>query len=182
MKRYWMVVLFLAAVLLAACQRGEKSREVAYEATVEEIRDAVKDAYGETYYPSMVYTKSDIKEQFKVDPDWCQEILAEGPMLSFQVDTFVAAKAKDEESAGLVEDALKDYHEYLVSESMQYPMNMEKVNASRVVRVGNYVCFLMLGEIPMEEMDKGEEAAYNAAVAQNQIGEDAIVELLTTKR
>ena len=62
---------------------------------------------------------------------------------------------------------------------MQYPMNQIKVQASRVEQVGNYVFFILLGDIPMEVEEKGEDAILAAAKEQAQIAVDAINKVLT---
>lgn len=55
---------------------------------------------------------------------------------------------------------------------MQYPGNMAKVNASRVLRHGDYVFFLMLGAI--DDAAETDEQAATFAEEQTQIAVDAI--------
>ena len=61
-------------------------------------------------------------------------------MISVHLDTFVALKAK-EGKGGEVEKLLADYRTRFVEDSMQYPMNISKVQASEVVRHGDYVFY-----------------------------------------
>ena len=63
-------------------------------------------------------------------------------------------------------------------QAMQYPMNMPKIQASRVIRKGDYVFFLMLGYISSEEEELDEEKQVEAFQKQNDIGEKAITDLL----
>ena len=41
------------------------------------------------------------------------------------------------------EKALTSYRDYLINDSLQYPMNVPKVNASSVLREGDYVFFVI---------------------------------------
>ena len=41
---------------------------------------------------------------------------------------------------------------------MQYPMNVGKVQASRIETVGNYVMFVQLGGDTMQAAEEGDEA------------------------
>ena len=63
-----------------------------------------------------------------------KNIVADIPMMSAHVDTFVAvetAEGKEE----VVFDALSKYKAELESDSMMYPMNLLKVQASKVYKV-----------------------------------------------
>jgi len=92
--------------------------------------------------------------------------------MSAHVDTFIGIKAK-EGKADAVEADLNAYRDNVVENSMQYPMNEEKVKASEVVRKGDYVFFVMLGQIPDETIT--DTATF--AKEQMQIGLDKIEEL-----
>ena len=48
-------------------------------ASVAAIADAVKAAYGESYIPSMSYSKEEISEKFGLTEDMYDDIIAEGP-------------------------------------------------------------------------------------------------------
>ena len=71
---------------------------------------------------------------------------------------------------------MQAYRKRLLDDTMQYPMNLIKIQASQVVRYGNYVFFLMLGEVSMEDMERGDQAALEAAQAENQKAVDAVEE------
>jgi len=57
-----------------------------------------------------------------------------------------------------VENALNAYREAQVGNTMQYPKNIGIIQASRVDRIGNYVCYLQLGGNTMDVMDQGDDA------------------------
>ena len=94
-------------------------------------------------------------------------------MISTQVDTFVAVEAKDGK-ADAVASALNSYRDDLVNNSMQYPMNIPKVNASRVYQKGNYVFFLMLGAAAPNDVMDDEAASLTFYQQQNDIAVKAI--------
>lgn len=143
-------------------------------ASLQEVYQAVKDAYGDNYAPDVAYTEEQIEEILGIKPELYTEIYAEVPMISARADCFIAAQAADGKADEL-EQAVEAYRENLVSNSMQYPMNQPLVQSSQVVRTGDYVFFVLLGDIPMEVYETGDDAAIlEAAQEQIQIGVDAI--------
>ncbi len=142
------------------------------DSTLQEVYDAVKAAYGENYIPSMMIESQQLSEVYGITAENVESFIAEGPMMSAHVDTFIAIKAvegKGEE----VETQLTAYQTMLQTDSLQYPMNMAKVNSSQVVRHGDYVFFVMLGSFDERE-NASEEEQLKFAQEQTQIGVDAI--------
>lgn len=158
-----------------ASQDGTQGgQEAEHTEEMTKIHEAVVGAY-EYYIPNMAYDAQTAKELFGLQPEWYDDMLAEGPMISAQVDTFIAVHPTEGNLAN-VEDALKAYRETLVNDTMQYPMNQIKIQASRVETIGDYVFFIMLGDIGN---DIEEEAAMVTAYeAQNQLAVDAIKSVL----
>lgn len=187
MRKYKMIILTAAACLsLAACQpkdqgaqqttqasEAESKTEAVAEVSLSNIHEAVKDAYGEGYIPSMTFDETMMEEIFGVKKDLYEEYIAEGPMISAHVDTFAAVHAKEGKGAD-VEAALKAYRDKQVNDSLQYPMNIAKVQASQVIRHGDYVFFVMLGTLDAGSEDQDEETALKLAKEANQIGIDII--------
>ena len=141
------------------------------------ILDAVKNAYGESYLPSMDLTAEDLDARYGLKADDYDEALGQVAMISTQVDTFVAVKAK-EGKADAVVSALNAYRDDLVNNSMQYPMNVPNVNASQVYQNGNYVFFIMLGDFAPEDMMADDPETVTFYEEQNQIAVKAIDEAL----
>lgn len=186
MKKIKVTLLVLAAVasmnLLTGCKSGTADTPAGTESQTEQwktdvdladVLEAVKQAYGDDYIPSMDYDEQAMKDLFGISEDQYEAFFAQGPMISVNVDTLIGVQAK-EGQADAVEQALEDYRKTLIEDSMQYPMNMVKVHASEVVRYGDYVFFVMLGTPDMEAEEQGEEAALESAKQNNQIGVDAI--------
>ncbi|HCO29154.1 MAG TPA: hypothetical protein DIT54_07040 [Lachnospiraceae bacterium] len=138
---------------------------------------AVKKAYGDGYLPNMTIDEDVLAEQYGIKKNMYEEVIAEGPMLSFQIDTFIAVKAKDGK-AETVKAAMEKYKQYLLDESMQYPMNAAKIPATQVYNFGNYVFFSMLVS-PQGEEPESEEAYLEAAKKQNQIAYDTIAKFFS---
>lgn len=172
-------ILFLAGVLsistLMGCTSdGEVGDVVEDDEIVEEeknedidlgeIHQAVKKEYGEDYIPSMEISPEDLETMTGLDKSHIESYIAEMPMINVNVDTFIAIQGK-EGKGDEVEEALEEYRRSLVEDSMQYPMNIGKVNASKLVRHGDYVFFLMLGKIEERE-EVSEEDALEFAEAE----------------
>ena len=146
------------------------------DVSLTEIVAAVKKAYGDGYLPNMTIDQDVLAEQYGIKKSMYEEVIAEGPMLSFQIDTFIAVKAK--EGKAEVKAAMEKYKQYLLDESMQYPMNASKIPATQVYRFGNYVFFSMLVS-PQGEEPESEEAYLEAAKKQNQIAYDTIAKFFS---
>lgn len=140
---------------------------------LEEIYTAVKTAYGEEYIPGAEYDEQAMTDIFGISPDLYVSYIAEGPMISVHVDQFVLMEAKEGKGEE-VEKLLNAYRDGQLDGAMQYPMNLPKIEASQVVRYGDYVFFVMLGSPTMESQEQGEEEALESAKEQNQKAIDLI--------
>ena len=153
---------FTTDIVLTESNPDAETNDVA----IADIHTAVKELLGENYIPSMPLDNEFLKETYGVQPEWIESFVAEIPMISFHVDTFIAIKAA-EGQADNVEKALNDYDAYVKENSLQYPANVPKINAARVYRQGNYVFYILLAAVPDEFMDD-ENGAYNFAVQSNE--------------
>lgn len=116
------------------------------------LRAAVAEAVGEeNYWADMPMDPEMLQVVYQIGADTYEDYMAESPMISTNVDTLIIVKAKEGQT-DTVYDALSAYREGLVSDTMQYPMNLGKIQASRVEKIGNYVIFVQLGgETPDDE-------------------------------
>ena len=144
--------------------------------TLKKVSNAVKKAYGADYIPNMSFDSTYLSEVVGLKSSLYDAVVAEGPSISFQVDTFISVHAKSGKKAE-VEKALKAYRNYLINETMQYPMNVPKINASKVVTVGDYVFFVMLGK-RYEGNEDNEAAMLKHYEKQNEIAISAIKKAL----
>ena len=154
-------------------EEAGSSQAEASDEKLNEIYAAVKEAYGERYIPSMELDSEMLENIYGISRDWYEACIAEGPMISAHVETFMGFKAV----SGHEEDiaaALYDYRDQQLTDGMQYPMNLPKLEASQVLEEDGYVFFVMLGSADTEAEEQGEEAALESAKANNQIGVDVI--------
>lgn len=184
MKKIIVLLLTLAMMMtaMAACSSGgtdtpsgdQKQEETAKEPSLEEIVQAVRDAYGENYLPSMSIEGERLADIYGVNMDEVEEYIAEEAMISAHVDILIAVKAKQGKGEE-IQQQLQDYMDYMVENSLQYPMNIAKVQSGKVVRHGDYVFYFILGGYDDRD-DASEEESIQFAQQQMQIGEDTIAE------
>lgn len=146
--------------------------ETGWSQEMTEIRDAVKTAVGETnYWPDTPMDPELFETFYGISADMYEDYLAESPMISNHVDALIVVKAKEDQVDG-VYDILSAYKERLMNDTMQYPANLGKIQASQVEKVGNYVIFVQLGGATPDD----EEEAITQCQEANQQALDAIRE------
>lgn len=121
------------------------------------VKSAVVGELGDDYFPDAQMDPEIFENMIGISPDLYDDYFAEMPMISTNVDSLIIVKAK-EGQADAVEEALKGYRDGNINNTMQYPMNVGKVQASKVDRSGNYVIFAQLGGSVDELMEEGDEA------------------------
>lgn len=165
---------------------GETTTETTEESTVEEtetkygvgvtlaeVKTALTDALGEDYWPQAEVPADMLESLCGVTEDMYEEYLAETPMISMNVDTLIIVKAKEDKVAD-VEAALNAYRETLVNDTLQYPMNVGKIQASRIATFGQYVCFVQLGADTSKELESGDEAVIEKCQQANEMALEII--------
>ena len=145
--------------------------------SINKVYNAVKNAYGDNYLPNMKMDEKEIKERYGVSSKWYTAAIAEVPMISTNADTLVIVKSKDAKSKKKIKSALKKYQDDLIKDTHQYPMNQLKIQASRIYTKGDYVCFIMLGNISNKQEEQSEEKVIAAYKKQNEKAVDAIRKL-----
>lgn len=136
------------------------------------IRQAVVDAVGENYFPQM-QIPAEYMEGFGLSADMYEEFFGEMPMISTNVDTLIVVKAAEGQLEA-VEGVMNAYRDNLVNDTMQYPMNVGKIQASEVKTIGNYVCFVQLGGDVMTALEQGDEAVIKHCQEQNALAITAL--------
>lgn len=130
------------------------------------VKQAIVDTLGENYWPDTPIIPEMLEGTYGITADMYEDYMAESPMISANVDTLILIKAK-EDTVEAVEEALTAYRENLVNDTMQYPMNIGKIQASRIERIGNYVCFVQLGGDT--DMDASDEEVITQCQEQNEL-------------
>lgn len=147
---------------------GETTSTVA----IADLKQAVVDELGENYWPN-TEMPAEFLEGFGLTADMYDAFFGEMPMISTNVDTLIIIQAKAGQVEA-VEGVLNAYRENLVNDTMQYPMNVGKIQASRIETFGNFVCFVQLGADVMALVDQGDEAVIQHCQAQNELALEAI--------
>lgn len=138
--------------------------------SINQVYSAVKKAYGDKYLPNMKLDKDGIKTRYGISKSWYTSAIAEVPMITAHADELVIVKAKNTASKKKIKSALLSYQKQLKNDTLQYPQNQLKIQASRVYVKGDYVCFFVLGSISNSQADQADEskviAAYKAETAK----------------
>ncbi|MDO5294230.1 MAG: DUF4358 domain-containing protein [bacterium] len=141
-----MACVMIMGSLVACGEKKEETKEstVKNDVKVETLTAAVAEKLGENYWPTDKITGSDAADLYQLTLDNAEEILAEVPKMAMNADMLLIVKAKE----GKVEDVKKEVEalrQSKVDDVMQYPMNVQKIAASSVNVVGNYVVYVQLG-------------------------------------
>lgn len=130
------------------------------------LKQAVVDTLGEDYWPN-TEIPSQYLESYGLTEDMYEEFFGEMPMISTNVDTLIVIQAK-EDRVEEVEEVLNAYRDALINDTLQYPMNVGKIQASRIDTFGNYVCFIQLGADVTEALESGDEEVMKQCQEQNE--------------
>lgn len=177
----------IITLAMAACSNGNKNDNNDNNRNTEEgndktqqsdvklsdVSDAIKKAYGEDYVPDMEYDDVFITDTLGLLKEDYEEIVAEGPLVSFNIDTLIAVKANSGKG-DVVEERLNAYRDYLINDALMYPTNAVKIQASQVVRHGDYVFFVCLGVIDMDTEEQGDDAILAKAKENTKLAVDTI--------
>ena len=126
--------------------------------TIKKLHKAIAAQYGDDFVVNVALTKEEIKTRYGIAPSWYTDISAEVPMISTNVDTLIIAKSKNAASKKKIKNKLVQYRQSLIDDTMQYPMNVMKIQASKVYVKGDYVFFIMLGFLDAETEESDDEA------------------------
>ncbi|MFU2421814.1 MAG: DUF4358 domain-containing protein [Bacteroides sp.] len=154
-----------------------ESTEPVQESSLIYLRDAVAEALGEDYWPDSVMEPEYVQDLYGLKPDMYEDIFVETPMIGTNVDTLIIVQAKKDRVED-VEKALNTYREGEINNTMQYPMNIGKVQASRIETIDNYVLFIQLGGSSVDAEEEGEEKVMELSREQNEKALEAIRQAL----
>lgn len=142
------------------------------------IRRVLVEVLGENYWPN-TEIQPEYLEDYGLTTDMYEDFYGELPMISTNVDTIIVVKAK-EGQVSAVEEVLNNYRDNLVNDTMQYPMNVGKIQASRIETFGNFVCFAQLGAdtTSVYGEDGNEEAVIKHCQEQNELAMEALGKVL----
>jgi len=170
MKRGWGLFM-LVLCLCMGCGSGNihvEDEESGFrdDVSAKVLVEAVASELGDEYWADMELTPEYLEDWYGVSSDLYEEFYGQTPMISANVDALIVVKAKEEHLED-VQNALDTYRESMIQDTLQYPMNIPKIQASQINTFGNYVCFVQLGG-SMEGIMDDDEAAIEACRKMNE--------------
>lgn len=152
---------------------GENNSSETVDVSMEDLKAAVVQVLGDDYWPNTDIDEEMLASAYGITSDMYDDYFGQIPMISTNVDTLIIVKAK-EDKIEEVETALNEYRDLNVENGFQYPMNVGKVQASRIETLGNYVCFVQLGADTVNASEQGDEAVIAQCLEANEKAIDAI--------
>lgn len=146
---------------------GSESNDKNSTLSAKGLRDAVAKAYGDNYLPDQAMDAEMIESEFGLTKDMYDEVVAEAPLIGFHPDRLVIVKPKKGKEAD-VKRALEDALLVMKEQQMQYPVNVAKVNAGKVLEKDGYYCFMILGKT--DDTSENDDDAAKFAEEQINIG------------
>lgn len=143
MKKVISVVMITTLMLISLVGCAEEKEEL--DSKLSEFHEAVKAAYGDDYMPDMEIEEGLLKEKIGLTDDMYTDFIAEGPMTSDHIDTFIAIEATAD-YVDEVETLLVAYRMDLQSDSGLQVEYEDKLAHAEIIVRDNYVFFIMLGE------------------------------------
>jgi len=116
--------------------------------SMDDVVNTLKNTYGERYLPSMPLDQDTFNMMVGLTSDMYSEFYAEMPMMSTHADRLFIVKTDKVDDVKAVFDT---YKQSLIDDTMQYPMNIAKIENSEVYVKNDYVMFFMLGGYTDEE-------------------------------
>ena len=143
------------------CTRGnthveEETSGIRDDVSAKVLVEAVASELGDEYWADMELAPEYLEDWYGISSDLYEEYYGQTPMISANVDALIVVKAAEDKKEK-VEEALRAYRDKLVNDTMQYPSNIPKIQASMIETYGNYVCFVQLGG-SMNNQEDEEEA------------------------
>ena len=153
--------MIFVVCLLMGCTRGNTHVEgetsgIRDDVSAKVLVEAVASELGDEYWADMELAPEYLEDWYGISSDLYEEYYGQTPMISANVDALIVVKAAEDKKEK-VEEALRAYRDKLVNDTMQYPSNIPKIQASMIETYGNYVCFVQLGG-SMNNQEDEEEA------------------------
>ncbi|MCL2087813.1 MAG: DUF4358 domain-containing protein [Oscillospiraceae bacterium] len=174
---------FIIGMCLTACADVERAlvsppaqthAQAQTSVSAQAVLEHIKSAYGEHYPPSIPMTQEQLL-QYGLTPDLYDECAHETAAITVYLNKVVVVKAKPEK-INEVEAALETFRHDIITNTLQYPMNIEKAQATSVTRKGNYIALILAGET-LQDTELSQSERLNFAVEQNGVGVEAFLEV-----
>lgn len=154
------LLTLLLLLLLGACE--PKAKDV----SLDTVYTNIKEAYGNDYKPDGDIPEELLESTYGLTSDLYTEIKGEMSMISMHPDVLILVKAADGQ-ADKVEEALTAARDNAVANTLQYPMNIPKTGATKVLRQGDIIAYMTLGANgEFEDVQSDEAQQFAEAEAQ----------------
>ena len=114
---------FLVGMPFTACMHDNKGSSGTDGISLSSVQQKVKDALGDDYVPDQSLDDAALEQLYGIKAEDLEEYSAEISSMSAHVDQFAAFKAKPDR-ADAVEQALRDYRERLVEDTMRSTLSI----------------------------------------------------------
>lgn len=163
----------------SSAQASEEKEPVQEEpsADLQSLVKAVQKNQGDNYWPDSSMPAEYMEMTTGLTSDLYEDFVGEMPMISANVDMLLIVKAAEGQEDAVFE-TLQTYQDSLKVNTMQYPINLPKIQASRLERMGSYICFVMLGGDPGAAEEQGDEAMLKVYQERNEEAMNTIRETL----
>ena len=120
------------------------------------FRDTLRGTYGDKYYPDTELTEEQMREALDLDESLYEEIYGENTAQKAHPDTFIVVKVKNGKTEE-VKKKMEAYRQTLLDDN-DYAANGDKIREARIFDEGEYVFFILLGDVDDTEssIDMGE--------------------------
>lgn len=149
------MVLILTSILISCTPKESEVKANVLDIKV--IYSGIKEAFGDDYLPDTSLSLDELVELTGVEKDSIDEYIAEVSNNDDIIDTFIAINTKVSTSYDAAQKFLS-YKEKLDEQASEYPDNYAKIKASKVVRKGDTVFFIMIGKNNSIENQESQEA------------------------
>ena len=167
MKKCWFAVAMILCLLSGCKKEDSMTGEAGFRDDVssEALVLSVSAELGDEYWADMEIAPELLESWYGISDDMYEEYYGQSPMISANVDTLIVVKAKEDKVSD-VKEALDTYRDAMIQDTLQYPSNIPKIQASVIKTYGKYVCFVQLGGSAVEAED--EETALTACKEMNE--------------
>ena len=161
----------VAACLLLGCGKGSdgtdgSGKTYRDDVSAQALVEAVASELAEDYWPDTTLAPEYLEELYGVSSELYEEYYGQTPMISANVDSLIIVKSEEGHLKD-VENAFDTYREAMIQDSLQYPMNIPKIQSSIIRTYGDYVCFVQLGG-SLDGLEEDEEKAVEACRKMNE--------------
>lgn len=138
-----------------------ETENVENEHSIEGIVTSLKNFYGERYLVNVDLTSEDLEGVMGITEEMYSDFYAALPMIGTHLDVLYVIKT-NEEYKDTVKEKFETYRNNQIEEGRQYPVNVGRVESSKVLEYDEYVIYFMLGGVPKEDLEEGDLVKYYA--------------------